>query len=455
MTARWRMIGLSVVAIVTAAATLSAAPVVAAQTNCPAVEAIAVPGTSQTTPAADPNEPVGVLGSILEPMAKRLKLAISTYYVPYPASIIGGTDGGGYRASKNAGIDHTNARITQVANRCPKTNFMLTGYSQGADIVGDIASAIGRGTGVIPSARVIGVALVADPSQSPIGQPTIGLNKPGMGFAGVRRDGFGSLLANNGVLSLCDPKDYYCSLPQGDTVMRFIGHLGSQLDAADPAGSAQRLATIFMAGLIAPAAQAITQILSLVRDPQLIPNLVSRGVAFAQALTKQLFWLAGPQVAAAAADLVNTATQVVGLIRSRQWTALPGLIASVATKATTVGSALTQMQKNTATINTSGFAGVGSSMAQPSTMNITNLATALLNAISTASGGIGTKSLGMFGPTYSQFTAANVTSALKHFAQFIQGGYHSNYDRRPLDSAGHTGVQIAQRYFVNQLSKMA
>lgn len=73
-----------------------------------------------------------------------------------------------------------------------------------------------------------------------------------MGFAGVRTGGFGSLTTRDGVLSICAPRDYFCNLPQGDLVMRMIGHLGSHLDSADPAGSARRLATLFMSGLIAP-----------------------------------------------------------------------------------------------------------------------------------------------------------------------------------------------------------
>lgn len=439
---------------ITAASTALTAAPEAAGADCPAVEAVAVPGTTQTTPDADPAKPVGVLASILEPLKQHSKVPMRTFYTPYPATIVGGTDGGGYLASKTAGIDSANAHITQVAAHCPKTVFMLTGYSQGADIAGDIASAIGRNMGAIPADKLLGVTLVADPSQSPVGQPTIGLNRPGMGFAGVRKDGFGSLTTRNGILSLCDPKDYYCNLPQADTVMRFIGHLGSHLDASDPAGSAQKLATIFMAGLIAPAVAAITQILQLVNDPKLIPNLASRGIAFAKALTTQLFWLGGPQVAAAASGLVNTATRVVSLIKSRQWTAIPALIAETATKATAVGTALSQMRDSTATINTSGFGPIGTSLTRPDTMNIASVATAVLNAISTASGGIGTKSTGAFGSTYSQFTAATVAAALKHFAEFIQGGYHSNYASSALDKAGHTGVQIAQKYFANQLGKL-
>lgn len=419
---------------------------------CPAVDAVAVPGTTQTSPDANPNTPVGILGSILEPL-KQAAITIATYYTPYPATIIGGTDGGGYQASKTAGIDNTNAHLKTVAARCPKTVFILTGYSQGADVAGDIAAAIGHNSGAIPASRLLGVGLVADPSQSPVGQPTIGLTSPGMGFAGVRSGGFGSLAQRNGILSICNPNDYFCNLPQGDTVMRFIGHLGSHLDASDPAGSAQKLATIFMAGLISPATAAITQILQLVNDPQLIPNLIQRGIAFAQALTQQLFWLAGPQVAAPAADLVNTANQAITLVQSRQWGSIPALITAIATKATTVGAALSQLRDKTTTINTSGFAEVGNDLA-PGRFNAANLATAVINAITVASGGIGTTSTGAFGPTFSQFTAANVANALKHFTEFISGNFHNNYATTPLDSSGHTGVQLVQRYFSNQIAKL-
>ena len=47
----------------------------------------------------------------------------------------------------------------------------------------------------------------------------------------------------------------------------------------------------------------------------------------------QLFFLGGPQVAATASDLVNTATQAIALVRSRSWTAIPALIAAISTKA--------------------------------------------------------------------------------------------------------------------------
>lgn len=453
MTTRTRIAAMATCLLFSTTVLLSAAPRTLAAVGCPAVEAIAVPGTTQTSTHADPNTPVDVLGNILEPIKRHAKTRLATYYTPYPATIIGGTDGGGYLASKNAGIDSTNARMKAVAARCPATVFLLTGYSQGADIAGDVAAAIGHNKGVIPANRLLGVALVADPSQAPGGQPTIGLNTPGMGFAGVRVGGFGSLTQRNGLLSICAPRDYYCNLPQGDLVMRFIGHLGSHLDAADPGGSAQKLATIFMAGLVAPATAAINQILQLINDPQLIPNLIQRGVAFATSLTQQLFWLAGPQVAATADELVNAATQVINLIQSRAWTTVPALIGTLASRASAVGTALSQMKDKTTTINVSGFGPVGAALNQPGA-NFGDLATALLNAISAAAGGIGTQATGIFGPTFSQFTAATVASSMKHFAEFINGGFHSNYDNARLDQAGHTGTQIVQRYLINQLNKL-
>ena len=331
--------------------------------------------------------------------------------------------------------------------------FILTGYSQGADVAGDVAAAIGHNRGVIPPNRLLGVALVADPSQAPVGQPTIGLTGPGMGFSGVRSGGFGSLTQRNGLLSVCAPRDYYCNLPQGDLVMRMIGHLGSQLDASDPAGSAQKLATMFMSGLVAPAAAAINQILQLVNDPNLIPNLIQRGIAFAKALAQQLFWLAGPQVAGTATNLVNAVTNVINLVSSRAWTAIPAAITTIASTASSVATALAQMKDKTTTINVSGFGPVGSGLAQPG-VNIGDLATAVLNAISVATGGVGTQATGMFGPTFSQFSAATVVTALKRYADFLQGGFHENYATTPLDKSGHSGAQIVQRYFVNQINKL-
>jgi hypothetical protein len=434
-------------------ALLGTPPPVSAASTCPGIDAVAIPGTTQTDPHADPNTPVGILGSILEPLKRHSHRTLSTYYTPYPATIFGG-DSGGYQASKPAGIDSASAHLKAVAHRCPNTLFLLTGYSQGADAAGDLAAAIGHNKGAVPASRVLGVGLLADPSQSPIDQPTIGLKQPGMGFAGIRTGGFGALGDRNAVLSVCAPLDYYCNLPQNDLVMRFIGHLGAHLDLADATDSARKLATMFMAGLIAPATAAIKQILQLVDDPQLIPNLARRGIAFADALAQQLFWLAGPQVAATASTLINAAHDVIALIRARAWTSLPALIASIATTAHTTGAALSQLQTKSTDVDVSGFGAVGTQLAS-ATPHLGDLVAAVLTAINVATGGIGTHATGLFGPTFAQFSADTVATALTHFAEFIKGDFHGSYDTTALDPSGHTGTQLVQRYFINRINQLA
>jgi hypothetical protein len=432
------------------------APPAWTQPRCPDVEAIAIPGTTETTTGANPTTPVGMLANVLQPLAKRADHHVTTFYTPYPASI---TDGG-YQVSKQAGIRAANTELAATARRCPAATFLLTGYSQGADAAGDIAAAIGHGTGAIPANKLLAVGLLADPAQSPAGQPTIGPTSPPTGFTGIRADGFGDLTARGGILSICAPQDFFCNLPQNNLVMRMIGSLGSHLDTTDPAGSAQQLATIFMAALIAPAMTATTEILQLLRQPGLIPNLINHGAAFITALTTQLAWLAGPQIAAPATTLVATAHNTVNAIRALRWPDLPALITQLSTQATTLASTLTNLHDQTRTINTTAFNDVGNSALQiqnavthnnPTSATVQRAGNALLAAVHTAAGN--TPQATAFTPTWSQFTLTNVIAGFTAFANFIAGAYHTNYNTATLDRAGHTGTQILTKYFSNQLDR--
>jgi hypothetical protein len=65
----------------TSTALMATAPPVSAANACPDIDAVAVPGTTQTDPHADPDKPVG----ILEPLKRRSHRAaharaLSTYY---------------------------------------------------------------------------------------------------------------------------------------------------------------------------------------------------------------------------------------------------------------------------------------------------------------------------------------------------------------------------------------
>src|SRR3546814_11053397 len=66
------------------------------------------------------------------------------------------------------------AKVMQTrAAECPSTVFALGGYSQGADVAGDLTWLIGHDKGPIPAEKLIAVGMVADPRQSPSEDTTL------------------------------------------------------------------------------------------------------------------------------------------------------------------------------------------------------------------------------------------------------------------------------------------
>ena len=234
--------------------------------------------------------------------------------------------------------------------------------------------------------------------------------------------------------------------------MRMIGHLGSQLDASDPAGSAQKLATMFMAGLVAPAAAAINQILQLVNDPNLIPNLIQRGIAFAKALAAAAVLARRPPSRRTATDLVNAVTNVINLVTSRAWAAIPAAITTIATTASAVASGLSQMKDKTTTINVSGFGPVGSDSPHPAPTSATWPPRSSTPSASPPAGSAPSP------PGCSAPRSHSSPRPPSRSPQALRRLHPRRLSRElrhhPLDRSGHTGTQIVQRYFVNQIHKL-
>ena len=138
-----------------------------------------------------------------------------------------------YDESRTEGTTRAQEEMTKTHNECPLTDFILVGFSQGAVIMGDIANAIGQGTGPIPADRVRGVALVADGRREPgvgqqAGNPVAGVGAevslaavnalvqpivPGATMRGPRPGGFGSL--NDRTFEICAADDHICDAPLG------------------------------------------------------------------------------------------------------------------------------------------------------------------------------------------------------------------------------------------------
>ncbi|RZL71937.1 MAG: cutinase family protein, partial [Rhodococcus sp. (in: high G+C Gram-positive bacteria)] len=219
------VVALVACATVTAGSVAVTAPAIAHAdpTSCAATFNLLIPGTWETSENADPHQPVG----ILKPVADAIKAVhgdrAEVYTLPYMARAF--DNGHTYADSKIDALTKSTAVLTDVASRCTNTKFTITGYSQGADAAGDLASQIGNDHGPVPADRVLAVGLLADPGAGTQGSAVVGPRTSGHGIADPRPQGMGTLSGR--VASICDPGDLYCAIRKGDNPL--LGSLGSIL----------------------------------------------------------------------------------------------------------------------------------------------------------------------------------------------------------------------------------
>jgi len=135
---------------------------------CPNVEVVAAPGTWESASTDDPYNPTFNPMSYMLSVTRPLQEAhpaddVRVWTLPYVAQFknINSQQEVTYDESRTEGTTRAQEEMTKTHNECPLTDFILVGFSQGAVIMGDIANAIGQGTGPIPADRVRGVALGA------------------------------------------------------------------------------------------------------------------------------------------------------------------------------------------------------------------------------------------------------------------------------------------------------
>ncbi|MFD3744053.1 cutinase family protein [Nocardia sp. NPDC058633] len=213
---------------------------------CTPYTAILAPGTWETTPDADPDVPVGMLRPVGDGLQRQFGRDITVLYVPYAASAF---DLGLSYAQSLSTLE--SRLLHMMRGLCSSTRVVLAGYSQGADGIGDLATAIGNGDGPIGADRVVGVGLLADPHRDPNTTLSLGNPQPGHGIAGSRSRDFGALTER--VRTLCSDGDLYCSLDAATSP--FLAALGRVL-SGDPTPIANVVpATVDPSSLIA---QAVT-----------------------------------------------------------------------------------------------------------------------------------------------------------------------------------------------------
>jgi len=217
--------------VVAASIALMSPRIAAAQSNgCSKTFNLFIPGTWETAEDADPSIPVGMLKPIAHSIADTNGSAAQVHALPYMARAF--DNGKTYADSKSDGLTRAKDVIAEIATKCSDTKFTITGYSQGADIAGDLASEIGNGSGPLKAEQVLAVGLLADPGSGTNGEAVIGPKPSGKGIADPRPQGMGKLSGR--VASICDPKDLYCSIQKGSSPL--LGSLGSVLTKAPSAG---------------------------------------------------------------------------------------------------------------------------------------------------------------------------------------------------------------------------
>lgn len=217
-----RRLGIAAVSLMSAAVLtttpLASTGAASADVGCTEYMVYLVPGTTETNAKADPSDPKGLLKQVGDVVKDELGSSVTIVYVPYAASAF--DKGLTYKASQGTGVKST----AQLMAKCPNSKIALGGYSQGADVAGDVAWHIGHENKPVSASNVLAVGLLADPKGGK--QSVVGTSRTGEGISGERPGGYGSLEPR--IKWVCSEKDMYCNTTSKNPMAKVLGKaLGS------------------------------------------------------------------------------------------------------------------------------------------------------------------------------------------------------------------------------------
>jgi acetylxylan esterase len=196
------------------AAALETAPALAvASSNSPCATVNLIVARASTEAAGD-----GAIGALAEEIQKGVKATVSQQAVNYPAAL------SPYEPSVTAGDKAIKAQLEEEASKCPSAKIVLLGYSQGAQIVGDVlgggggnksVDGAGDGPATAPAAasatsHVVGVIQYGDPRRIPNQSFDVGTDKGATGiFPRLSTQSLSAFSAD--IQSYCDTGDPFCA----------------------------------------------------------------------------------------------------------------------------------------------------------------------------------------------------------------------------------------------------
>lgn len=181
-------------------------------TGCADVVVLGLRGAGQ---AADKNLGAGqeILASVRAMSAdlhRKSDTTVRLEGIPYRAEIAPTSDF--HRGNVEDGISRTNARIAELARKCPDSRVALVGFSQGAQVMHEVVA----GLPAASAERLALVALIADPIRNPadaIASWTYGKAAPGPGKFGAG-PAVGAAVEDRAI-TFCAAGDEICNWPPG------------------------------------------------------------------------------------------------------------------------------------------------------------------------------------------------------------------------------------------------
>lgn len=181
-------------------------------TGCADLIVLALRGAGQ---AADKNHGAGqeILASVRAMSAdlhRKSETTIRLEGIPYRAEAAPTSDF--HRGNVEDGMARTRDRIAELARRCPDSRVALVGFSQGAQVVHELAADLPAES----ARRIALVALIADPIRDPsdaIASWTYGKAAPGPGKFGAGAAVDSAL--RDRTITFCTAGDEICNWPPG------------------------------------------------------------------------------------------------------------------------------------------------------------------------------------------------------------------------------------------------
>jgi len=174
----------------------------------------------------------GITGALVTQIINSSRQTITRASVNYPATL------NNYANSQAAGVTALKTQLTAQVNACPSQKIVLTGYSQGSNVVGDVlggggGGSLGAATAPIAAniaSHVTAVAMFGDPRHVPGLTFDLGTSRrSGLFPRNATQD---NLLTGQSskIRSWCDRNDTFCD--SGFSVNVHLTYLNRYQDAA-------------------------------------------------------------------------------------------------------------------------------------------------------------------------------------------------------------------------------